>query len=293
MPLTFTTRREAPGRAARRHFDTYLFDLDGTIYLGTDLLPGAAELVSTLRAQGARVLFVSNNPTRSPQDYADKLTRLGIPTGHEDVYTSLVATVAWVRAHAPGATVFPISEQPLVDALVAEGCTISDDPEKIDLVVASYDRSFDYRKLQVAFDTLFVHGRALFVATNPDRFCPFPGGRGEPDCASVVAAITAATGVACEAVFGKPDPAFLEIIAAETGLDPATTVMVGDRLSTDVAFARATGMTSALVLTGETDRATALRTPAAQAPTLLLERVDDLLQPAGHLWDVARREVRA
>ena len=105
------------------------------------------------------------------------------------------------------------------------------------------------------------------MATNPDRFCPFPGGRGEPDAASITAAVEACTGVECEAVFGKPERGLLDMIADATGLDPATTVMVGDRLTTDVTFAHNTGMISALVLTGETDRATLDRTPAASCRT--------------------------
>ena len=122
----------------------------------------------------------------------------------------------------PDAAVFPIGEQPLFDALQVAGVRICDDPARIDLVISSYDRTFDYRKLQIAFDALWFHRRARLVATNPDRFCPFPGGRGEPDAASITAAIQACTGVRCEAVFGKPERGLFDIIAASTGLDPAT-----------------------------------------------------------------------
>jgi ribonucleotide monophosphatase NagD (HAD superfamily) len=173
--------------------------------------------------------------------------------------------------------VFPIGEQPLHDALVAAGVEICDDPSLIDLVISSYDRTFAYRRLQIAFDALWFHKRARLVATNPDRFCPFPGGHGEPDAASVTAAIEACTGATCEAVFGKPERGLLDMIADATGLDPATTVMVGDRISTDVRFAHNTGMIGALVLTGETDRAMLDRAPAADRPHVVLERLDELL----------------
>lgn len=258
-------------------FESYVFDLDGTIYLGEALLPGAARLVEGLRERGKRVIFCSNNPTKRPEDYADKLTRLGLPTPAGEVYTSLAATVSWIRRVMPDAAVFPIGEAPLVEALDAAGIAVSDDPARIDLVVSSYDRTFDYRKLQIAFDALWFHRRARLVTTNPDRFCPFPGGHGEPDAACITAAITAGTQVECEAVFGKPSADLLEIIAAETGLDPSTSVMVGDRLSTDVMFAKNTGMTAALVLTGETDRTMLGAAPSAQRPDLVLERIDDLL----------------
>jgi HAD superfamily hydrolase (TIGR01450 family) len=270
----------APDRAGGLLLDrveTVVLDLDGTVYLGADALPGAPEAVGALRAAGRRTVFCSNNPTRTPDDYAAKLTRLGIPTEPAEVFTSLTATVRWVRTEMPGAAAFPIGEQPLHDALVAAGVELCDDPSRIDLVISSYDRTFDYRKLQIAFDALWFHRRARLVATNPDRFCPFPGGRGEPDAAAITAAIRACTGVECEAVFGKPERGLFDMIADATGLDPATTVMVGDRLATDVAFARNSGMVGALVLTGETDRAALDRAPPDDRPDVVLERLDALL----------------
>ncbi|TAJ46441.1 MAG: HAD-IIA family hydrolase [Herbiconiux sp.] len=258
-------------------FDSYVFDLDGTIYLGEALLPGAERLVEGLRDRGKRVVFCSNNPTKRPEDYAEKLTRLGLSTDPSDVYTSLTATVSWISRMMPEATVFPIGEEPLVMALAEAGIAMSDDPERVDLVVTSYDRGFEYRKLQIAFDALWFHKRARLVTTNPDRFCPFPGGRGEPDAACITAAVTAGTGVECEAVFGKPSKDLLDIISAETGLDPATSVMVGDRLATDILFAHNTGMCSALVLTGEADLDQLSAAPEEQRPTWVLERIDDLL----------------
>jgi HAD superfamily hydrolase (TIGR01450 family) len=258
-------------------FESYVFDLDGTIYLGEALLPGAQRLIEGLRERGKRVVFCSNNPTKRPDDYAAKLTRLGLPTEVSEVYTSLAATVSWISRTMPEARVFPIGEMPLVEALAEAGIEMSDDPERIDLVVSSYDRTFEYRKLQIAFDALWFHKRARLVTTNPDRFCPFPGGRGEPDAACITAAIVAGTQVECEAVFGKPSKDLLDIIAAETGLDPATSVMVGDRLATDMLFAKNTGMRSALVLTGETDLDLLREAPAEQAPDWVLGRIDDLL----------------
>ncbi len=257
--------------------ESVVLDLDGTVYLGDGALPGAADAVEALRAAGKRTVFCSNNPTRTPDDYAAKLTGLGIPTDPAEVFTSLTATVRWVRTQMPGAAVFPIAEQPLHDALVAAGVELCDDPSRIDLVISSYDRTFDYRKLQIAFDALWFHRRARLVATNPDRFCPFPGGRGEPDAAAITAAIRACTGAECEAVFGKPARGLFDMIADATGLDAATTVMVGDRLATDVAFARTNGMVGALVLTGETDRAALDRAPADDRPDVVLERLDALL----------------
>ena len=260
-----------------RLYEAYVFDMDGTIYLGDDLLPGAARLVTELRRREIPVRFLSNNPTRDPDMYAAKLTRLGLPTGVDDIANTVVTTVRWLMDHRPGAVVFPIAEEPLCRALVAAGIEISEDPSRIDIVISSYDRHFDYRKLQIAFDAIWFHRRAELIETNPDRYCPFPGGRGEPDCAAITAAIEACTGTRKVASLGKPDPVMVE--EALRGLDvaPADCLMIGDRLMTDVAMAVDAGMASGLVLTGDSTREQAEALPADRQPTYVVDRVDELL----------------
>jgi HAD superfamily hydrolase (TIGR01450 family) len=272
--------RDAHGlRVPDRLYDAYAFDLDGTVYLGDHLLPGAGRLVEELRRRGLAVRFLSNNPTRDPEQYAEKLERLGLPTPVDEIVNTVVTMTRWLLDNAPGAVVYPISEPPLVRALEQAGIRMSSDPAEIDVVVASYDRTFTYEKLQIAFDAIWYHRRARLVATNPDRFCPFPGGRGEPDCAAIIAAVEACTGVRCEANTGKPDPAMLRAALAGLEVAPADCVMVGDRLSTDIRMALDTGMAAALVLTGET-RAEDLRGLApSDAPELVLDRIDRLLPP--------------
>ena len=257
--------------------DSVILDLDGTVYLGEAALPGAQRTVTALRDAGKRIIFCSNNPTKHPEDYAAKLTRLGIPADPAEVFTSLAATVRWVLTAMPGAAVFPIGEQPLHDALTGAGVDICDDPARIDLVISSYDRTFDYRKLQIAFDALWFHRRARLVATNPDRFCPLPGGRGEPDCAAIVAAIEACTGVRCEANFGKPHPPMVAAALDGLGVEPAGCVMVGDRLDTDMRMARTAGMTAALVLTGDSTAADVAALAPEERPHHVIERIDELL----------------
>ena len=260
----------------------YVFDLDGTVYLGEELLPGAGRLLARLRELDRRVVFVSNNPTRDPEMYAGKLRRLGVEVSTTEVLNTVVTMTRWLARHHPDATVFPIAEAPLRRALAEAGIRTSDRAEEIDLVVASYDRGFDYRKLQIAFDAIWYHRRARLVATNLDRFCPFPGGRGEPDAGAIVAAIEACTGATCEVNAGKPDPLMLEAAMELLGLDAGDCVMVGDRLSTDIAMARAAGMPSALVLTGETTGQLLAATAAEDRPTWVLDRIDRLLPAA--LW---------
>jgi len=266
-----------------RLYEAYIFDLDGTIYLGHDLLPGAKRLIEELRARGKAVRFLSNNPTRDREMYVTKLTKLGIPAQLDDIVNTVVTMTRWLLANHPDAVVFPIAEQPLIRALEQAGIRMSEDPSKIDIVIASYDRGFEYRKLQIAFDAIWYYKRARLVATNPDPYCPMDEGRGEPDAAAVIAAIQACTGAKLEANTGKPDPIMLR--AALEGLDvnPSDCAMVGDRMSTDIRMALDTGMASVLVLTGETTLKDLEGLSPADTPDFVLDRVDRLL-PA-EIWE--------
>lgn len=259
-----------------RLYEGYIFDLDGTIYLGDELLPGAGRLVQALRERGKRVVFLSNNPTKDPAQYAEKLTRLGLPTSPEETVNPVVTMTRWLLDNHPDATVFPIGEEPLENALRGAGIRMSEDPAEIDIVIASYDRGFEYRKLQIAFDAIWYHGRARLVTTNPDRYCPFPGGRGEPDAAAIVGAIEACTGAKCEVNVGKPDPIMLETVMGMIGLDASECITTGDRLYTEIRMAREAGMPSAVVLTGETT-SEMLSGETRDRPDFVLDRIDRLL----------------
>ena len=258
-------------------YDAYIFDLDGTIYLGDGLLPGAKRLIEGLRANGKVVKFLSNNPTKDPHMYQEKLERLGLPTSLDDIANTVVTTTRWLTDHHPDAKLFVIGEEPLQRALRGAGFTLTDDPEQIDIVISSYDRGFDYHKLQIAFDAIWFHKRAFLIQTNPDRFCPFPGGRGEPDCAAIVAAIEACTGTKCRLNLGKPDPIMLHAALAGLDVEPERAVMVGDRLQTDIQMALDTNMVSALVLTGEATADDVRALDPAHNPTYVMDRIDRLI----------------
>jgi HAD superfamily hydrolase (TIGR01450 family) len=266
-----------------RLYEGYVFDLDGTIYLGDDLLPGAKRLIEKLRELGKKVVFLSNNPTKDPRMYAEKLTRLGIPTPEEEIVNTVVTMTRWLLHNHPEATVFPISEEPLRRSLREAGIRMSDRAEEIDIVIASYDRAFDYRKLQIAFDAIWFHKRARLVTTNPDRYCPLPGGRGEPDAAAIVGAIEACTGARCEVNVGKPDQIMLETVMDRIGLDAADCVMTGDRLYTEIRMAKGASMPSAVVLTGDTTAEMLEAEPERNRPDYVLDRID-LLIPE-RMWD--------
>jgi HAD superfamily hydrolase (TIGR01450 family) len=266
-----------------RLYEGYVFDLDGTIYLGDELLPGAKRLILKLRELGKRVIFLSNNPTKDPKMYAEKLGELGLKTPASEIVNTVVTMTEWLLRNQPDATVFPISEEPLKNSLGEAGIRISEDPEEIDIVIASYDRGFDYRKLQIAFDAIWFYKRAMLVTTNPDRYCPLPGGRGEPDAAAIVAAIEACTGKKCQVNVGNPDPIMLETIIDLIGPDAKECLMSGDRLYTEIRMAKRAGMPSAVVLTGETTKRDLAGEPVENLPDYTLERIDQLVPR--DLWD--------
>lgn len=272
-PVTDTTLLARPDR----RFAGYIFDLDGTLLLGDALLPGAQALIRELGQQGSQVLFVTNNPTKRAEDVVRRLVRDGIPATAENVINTIATTIHWLTTHAPDAVVYPIAEPPLLEALAAAGIRTSEDPADIDIILASYDRTFTYRKLQIAFDAAHRYGRARLMATNPDRYCPMPGGNGEPDAAAIVGAVAGCTGLTLERHFGKPDVVMLEAAMERLGLAAADCLMVGDRLGTDIRMAIDAGMPSALPLTGETTPALLLQTPEDARPTWVVERVDHIL----------------
>lgn len=259
-----------------KDYKGYIFDLDGTIYLEENLLPGAKDLIENLRKENRKVIFLSNNPTKDPQMYADKLNRLGIPTQPEEIVNTVVAMVLWLKENASGKKVYAIAEAPLINAIKAAEIEYTDKPEEIDIVIASYDRDFHWKKFQIAFEALWFHKRAILVATNPDQFCPLPGGRGEVDAGAVIAALEACTGVKCSVNVGKPNKLMIDLVFSMTGLAPQDCIIVGDRLYTDIAMGHAAGIDSALVFTGETTREMLKASEPAIFPTYALNTVSEV-----------------
>jgi len=233
-----------------RVYPGYVLDLDGTVYLGDSLLPCVAETIGELRRRGSRVVYVTNKPLETAEDYARKLTRLGLPTTRSDVVTSVDALVDYLGREHPGATLLPIAERSATDELAAAGFTLTMEPSQAGVVVVSFDRTFDYRKLNAAFQAVRYGGAAL-VATNPDPYCPTPEG-GIPDCAAMLAAIEACSGARAEAVVGKPSIHMARALLERLAMAAEDVAVVGDRLLTDMAMARSLGMTGILVLTGAT-----------------------------------------
>lgn len=265
-----------------RLYDGYIFDMDGTIYLGKELLPGAYRLITTLRKLGKRVVFLSNNPTRDVQMYADKLSGLGLPTPKEEIVTTVYTTTQWILQNRPDAVVYPISEEPLIRAFQEAGIKMSENPEEIDIVVASYDRTLTWKKLQIAFEAIWFYKRAILICTNADHFCPFPGGRGEVDAGAVIKALEDSTGHMLDVNCGKPSPVMLNTIMNVMKLDTSQCITTGDRLYTEIKMGIDSGMDTCLVFTGETTPEILESWPQEGKPTYAMDRIDRLIPPA--LW---------
>jgi HAD superfamily hydrolase (TIGR01450 family) len=256
-------------------FDGYALDLDGTVYLGDRLLPGAADTVQRLRDAGASVVFVTNKPLETSAQYAAKLSSLGIPAAPNEIVTAVDALVYYLSEYHAGAALLLISEDAVAERLRQEGFPLAGKPEQAEVVVASFDRRFDYAKLHAAFRAVHHHGASI-VATNPDPFCPTPDG-GLPDCAAMLAAVEACTGVRAEAIVGKPSQHMAAAFLERLGVDPGRTAVVGDRLMTDVMMAKQVGATGILVLTGAT---TADVVAGAEIkPDYVLAGIHELLPP--------------
>jgi NagD protein len=256
-----------------RVFEGYALDLDGTVYLGDELLDGALETVTALR-RFARVVFVTNKPLETATSYAEKLTKLGIPSTSVDIVTPLDSLVHYLDEHHQGATVLTVAEE-LVDQVLRDaGYGVTDDPLDATLVVVSFDRTFTYAKLLAAYQAV-RHG-ATIIATNPDPFCPTPEG-GLPDCAAMLAAVETCTGARAEAIVGKPSAHMGRAILGRLGVEPNESVIVGDRLLTDIAMAGELGMSSVLVLTGVTTLGELARSDVQ--PDYVARGLLDLLPP--------------
>ena len=199
--------------------DGFVFDLDGTVYLGDAALPGSVEGIAELRRRGKRVLFVSNKPLEPRANYAAKLTRLGIPTDADDVITSGYVLGHHLAYHQPELRYYVIGEANLRNELRGHGLTVLDelddqdpreviDPAGIDAVVVAFDRTLDYRKLNTAYQAL-MRG-AWFYATNGDKTCPMPGGA-IPDAGGTIAALETMTGRRLQLLAGKPSTLTMQV----------------------------------------------------------------------------------
>ena len=234
-----------------REIRLFVLDLDGTIYRGEEIVPGAAEFIAHLREKNIKYVFLTNNSSHSAAEYVTKLTRLAIPATLENVFTSGQATGIYLSQKKRGGRVFVLGTRALQKELVSNGLVPSDGSGVVDFVAAGFDTELTYAKLQTACE--LVDRGTEYVATNPDFVCPVGGKRNIPDCGSICSMIEQATGKK-PYVIGKPRPEMVEALCSKFTVSPKQTAVIGDRLYTDIAMGRNAGILSIGVLTGETKR---------------------------------------
>ena len=261
----------------QRWYKAYFFDIDGTLLLGDQVIPGAIECLQELRDRKLIVRFLSNESTSDREGHVRRLRKMGIECESYEVLTTIEASCAWLAYNYPGAVVYPIGAPDLTKALASYEIAVSKDPQKIDIVLASCDHHIDYKDFQIAFDALHTYKRAFLIATNPDASGPQPNGGGSPDTAFVIAAIEASAGVKCQKVIGKPNPHMLLSALAETHVAPEDALMTGDTFATDIAVAHNAGTASALTLTGDGTLEEAVTAGPGMRPTWVVNNLTELI----------------
>lgn len=235
-------------------------DMDGTIYMGSRLFPFTLSFLDDMRKAGIGYSFLTNNPTRSVADYLKKLEGMGIQAGEENMYTTSLAAIDYIRATYPSARrLFFIGTPSMISQFEKAGFeSCGDDPDDVpDVLVVAFDTTLTYPKLCRA--SWWASQGIPYVATNPDRVCPTDQRTVLVDCGSLQKCIEHATGRRPDIVLGKPDPNMLAGIMHRHGLRPSEIAMAGDRIYTDTAMAHNAGAVGVLVLSGETTLETALK----------------------------------
>ena len=253
--------------------DAVFLDLDGTIYLGGDLIPGALEFLERCDEKGVKRFFLSNNSSRSVNQYLKKLHDFGIPAEEKDVLLSTHDLLSWLAKNDISQT-WLIGTEGMREMLEERGiATNSETPE---YVVLGYDTEINYEKISIA--SIHLHAGVPLVASHPDMVCPSPDG-GLPDVGAYLAMLKVTTGVDPEHITGKPNAGMIMHKIEELGLDPEKCAMVGDRLYTDIAMANRAGCVGVLVLSGEAtlEDVAQLDDGAEQMPTIIVNSVAELL----------------
>lgn len=264
---------DAELRDACRRIRHVALDMDGTIYLGSQLFPWTKGFLQKLTDNGIGYSFLTNNPTRSLDDYVKKLRGMGIEATREEVYTTAVATIEYLKNHLPEAKrLFVLGTPSMIGEFEQAGFEMcSDDPaDRPDALVVAFDTTLSYSRLCRA--AWWASQGLPYIATNPDRVCPTDQQVILVDCGSIFTCIEHATGRRPDIVIGKPNPDMLRGIMERYGYRPEEIAMCGDRIYTDVAMARNAGALGVLVLSGETTLETAVNSDPQ--PPITADNVD-------------------
>lgn len=223
----------------------FLLDMDGTIYLDNEVIDGAIDAVNRMREKG-KVIFLTNNSSRSKDAYVERLCSLGFKATESEVFTSGNATAEYLNTYYAGKKIFLFGTESLKSEFISAGITVTD--ERPDLIVLAFDTTFNYDRLELMCN--YVHEGVPYIATHPDDNCPTARGY-KPDVGSFIALIEKSTGVSPLLICGKPFRPIGESVERMLGLKSEEIAMVGDRLTTDIKFGINNGFVSVFVLTGE------------------------------------------
>ncbi|MBE6181650.1 MAG: HAD-IIA family hydrolase [Rikenellaceae bacterium] len=257
-------------------------DMDGTIYMGQSLFSWTKPFLEGLKKAGIGYSFLTNNPSKSIADYLSKLHKMGIEATRDEMYTTALAAIDYIKTHLPEARkLFLLGTPSMISEFETAGfVSAADSPEdRPDVIVAAFDMTLNYDRLCRA--AWWVSQGVPYIATNPDRVCPTDQPTVLVDCGSICACLEHATGRRPDITLGKPDPNMLTGILTRHGLQPDQIAMVGDRIYTDVEMAHNAGAMGVLVLSGETT--IAIADQAERQPHLIAENIatlGELLQQA-------------
>lgn len=251
-------------------------DMDGTIYMGSTLFPFTIEFLDSMSKAGIGYSFLTNNPSRSVADYLKKLAGMGIQADEDNMYTTSLAAIDYIKANYPDARrLFLLGTPSMISQFEKAGfISCADDPDDVpDVLVVAFDMTLEYSRLCRA--SWWASQGVPYIATNPDRVCPTDQRTVLVDCGSMCRCIEHATGRCPDITLGKPDPNMLKGILDRHGLKPEEIAMVGDRIYTDTAMARNAGAFGVLVLSGETTLETA-EAAVEDAPDLICRDIKEL-----------------
>lgn len=251
----------------------FIFDMDGTIYLGNRVFPFAIRFIKHLRAAGKKVLFFTNNASHSPSFYLQKLTRLGFEPTAEEILTSGDVTAEFLLRHRKGKSVYLVGTDDLTNDFRRRGIPLlAGSEDRADIVITSFDTSLTYEKLDNA--CRMIRNGAEYLSTHPDFNCPTETGF-IPDSGAIAAFVTASTGIT-PTYFGKPYRETVDVICEATGFDKSEMCFFGDRLYTDIAIGKRHGVTAVLVYSGETQPSDVEKAEEKDRPDMAFPSLDEV-----------------
>ena len=260
-----------------RKLKHFALDMDGTIYLGATLFPYTKAFLGGVKEMGLNYSFLTNNPSAGIADYLAKLAKLGIEATREEMYTTSIATIDYIKTHYPEAKrLFMLGTPSMISQFEKAGfeSAADDANDRPDVLVVAFDKSLTYERLCRA--AWWISQGVPYIATNPDRVCPTDQPVVLVDCGSICACLTHATGRTPDITLGKPDPNMLSGILHRYGMEPDEVAMVGDRIYTDIEMAHNAGAFGVLVLSGETTLEVADEAP--KQPHLICDSIEVLGQ---------------